>query len=302
MDFFSNPLRISNHPSAMKRFISSVALIFLVILGIQWARSVSLNAPPQGEDLRIISLAPNLTEILFELGLGDQLVGVTSYCTHPPEALEKEKVGDFINPNLEKIVSLKPDLVVSEHWPSSKTVPRLREFGLQVTEVISPRSFEEIYQVIREIGETVNRSQGAEGLIHKMKERLEAIEAKASTLAPSPSVYVEIDLPSWTIGKQSFITEALRLCGAHSLFEDVDKRSFQASKEMIVDRNPDFILAYAVDAPAISHRPGWADIKAVKNGRIIDDLERSLFSHGNHRLIEGMEQLQARILAMMETS
>jgi iron complex transport system substrate-binding protein len=287
--------------SATKKFLGSAALIFLVILGIQWARSASLDEPPRGDGLRIISLAPNLTEILFELGLGDQIVGVTNYCTYPPEALEKEKVGGFTNPNLEKIVSLKPDLVISEHWPSSKTVPRLREFGLQVTEVISPRSFEEIYQVIRGVGETVNRSPGAEELIHQMKKRLEAIEAKASRLAHSPTIYVEIDLPSWTIGQQSFITEALRLCGAQNLFEDVDKRSFQASKEMIVDRNPDFILAYTVAAPAISHRPGWGGIKAVQNGRIIDDLERSLLSHGNHRLIEGMEQLQARILDMMET-
>ena len=97
----------------MKKFIGIAALIFLVLLGIQSTRSVSLDEPSRGDDQRIVSLAPNLTEILFELGLGDQIVGVTNYCTYPPEALEKEKVGGFINPNLEKIVSLKPDLVVS---------------------------------------------------------------------------------------------------------------------------------------------------------------------------------------------
>ena len=284
----------------MKKFIGIAALIFLVLLGIQSTRSVSLDEPSRGGDQRIVSLAPNLTEILFELGLGDQIVGVTNYCTYPPEALEKEKVGGFINPNLEKIVSLKPDLVVSEQWPSSKTVPRLREFGLQVLEVISPKSFEEIYQVIRGVGKAVNRCQGAEELIHRMVQRLEEVQSKASRLDRSPSVYVEIDLPSWTIGKQSFITEALLLCGAHNLFEDVEKRSFQASKEMIVDRNPDVILAYTVAAPAISQRPGWDGIKAVQEGRIVDDLDRSLLSHGNHRLVEGMEQLQARLLEIME--
>ena len=284
----------------MKKFIGIAALIFLVLLGIQSTRSVSLDEPSREDDQRIVSLAPNLTEILFELGLGDQIVGVTNYCTYPPEALEKEKVGGFINPNLEKIVSLKPDLVVSEQWPSSKTVPRLREFGLQVLEVISPKSFEEIYQVIRGVGEAVERSQGAEELIRRMVQRLEGVQARASRLGRAPSVYVEIDLPSWTIGKQSFITEALLLCGAHNLFEDVEKRSFQASKEMIVDRNPDVILAYTVAAPAISQRLGWDGIKAVQEGRIVDDLDRSLLSHGNHRLVEGMEQLQARLLEMME--
>ena len=69
---------------------------------------------------------------------------------------------------------------------------------------------------------------------------------------------------------------------------------------MIVDRNPDVILAYTVAAPAISQRPGWGGIKAVQEGRIVDDLDRSLLSHGNHRLVEGMEQLQARLLEIME--
>ncbi len=284
----------------MKKFVGIAALIFLILLAIQSTRSVFQDETSPGDGLRIVSLAPNLTEILFELGLGDQIVGVTNYCTYPPEALEKEKVGGFINPNLEKIVSLKPDLVVSEQWPSSRTVPRLREFGLQVLEVISPRSFEEIYQVIRGVGEAVDRSRDAEELIDRMEQRLEGVQARASRLGRSPSVYVEIDLPSWTIGKQSFITEALLLCGAHNLFEDVDKRSFQASKEMIVDRNPDVVVAYTVAAPAISRRPGWDGIKAVQDGHIIDDLERSLLSHGNHRLVEGMEQLQARLLEMME--
>ncbi|MEE8348507.1 MAG: cobalamin-binding protein [Acidobacteriota bacterium] len=283
----------------MKRFVGIAALIFLVILALQWSRSTSLEPPPT-KGPRIISLAPNLTEILFELGLGDQIVGVTNYCTYPPEALEKEKVGGFINPNLEKILRLQPDLVISEQWPSSSTVPRLRELGLEVVEVISPRSFEEIYQIIRGVGTAVQRSQAAENLIRKMEDRLETIQTRAARLDHSPSVYVEIDLPSWTIGKQSFITEALLLCGARNLFEDVDRRSFQASKEMIVARNPDFILAYTVAAPIIRKRLGWDSIKAVQEGRIIDDQERSLLSHGNHRLIEGMEQLQARILDMME--
>lgn len=285
----------------MKKFIGVATLIFLSILGLQWIRPVAQNQSPQLDDFRIISLAPNLTEILFELGLGDQIVGVTNYCTYPPEALEKEKVGGFLDPNPEKILDLKPDLVISEHWPSSKIVPRLRKFGLNVHEVISPRSFEEIYQVIRGVGKSVNQFEKSEKLIHKMKERLETIVAKASILDHSPSIYVEIDLPRWTIGKQSFITEALLLSGAHNLFEDVNRRSFQASKEVIVARDPDVILAYTVTASSIRQRLGWDGIKAIRESRVIDDLEWSLLSHGNHRLLEGMEQLQTRILSMMVT-
>lgn len=283
----------------MKKFVGAVILIFVVILAIQYKRSEPPNRDVGQGDIRIVSLAPNLTEILFELGLGDQIVGVTNYCTYPPEALKKEKVGDFINPNFEKIVTLKPDLIVSEHWPSSKTVPRLREFGLHVFEVLSPMSLEEIYQILREVGQAVDRFDRAEALIHNMQERLEVIGENTVKLSRRPSVYVEIDLPSWTIGKKSFITEALHLCGVRNLFEDIEKRAFQASKEMILARNPDIILTYTVSASAIRQRPGWDRIKAIQKARIIDDFDRSLLSHGNHRLILGMEELQARILEMM---
>ena len=251
------------------------------------------------EDVRIVSLAPNLTEILFELGVEEQVVGVTKYFTDSSQGQQKEDIGDFFNPNLEKIASLKPSMVIAEHWPSSRTVPRLREFGLPVLETISPTSLEEIYQIIREVGRVVDRSQPAEALIHSMKERLRVVKERAVQLSDRPSIYIEVDLPTWTIGKRSFITEAFHLCGARNLFDDVEKRALQASKETIIARNPDIILTYTVSASLISQRPGWDQIKAVRNGRILDDFDRDLLSHGNHRLIEGMEKLQARILAMM---
>lgn len=285
----------------MKKFVGAVLLILLILFALQAARRApapSSQSFPQ-EDVRIVSLAPNLTEILFELGVGEQVVGVTKYFTDSSREQQIEEIGDFFNPNLEKIVSLKPSLVIAEHWPSSRTVPRLREFGLPVLETISPTSLEEIYQIIREVGKVVDRSQPAEALIQSMKKRLRVVKERAVQLSDRPSIYIEVDLPTWTIGKRSFITEAFHLCGARNLFDDVDKRALQASKETIIDRNPDIILTYTVSASLISQRPGWDQIKAVQNGRILDDFDRDLLSHGNHRLIEGMEKFQARILTMM---
>jgi iron complex transport system substrate-binding protein len=283
----------------MKKFVGAVLLILLILFALQASRRVpSSQRVPQG-DVRIVSLAPNLTEILFELGVGEQVVGVTKYFSDSSQGQQIEEIGDFFNPNLEKIVSLKPTLVIAEHWPSSRTVPRLKEFGLPVLETISPTSLEEIYQIIREVGKVVDRSQPAETLIQSMKKRLRVVKERAVQLSDRPSVYIEVDLPTWTIGKRSFITEAFHLCGARNLFDDVEKRALQASKETIIARNPDIILTYTVSASLISQRPGWDQIKAVQNGRILDDFDRALLSHGNHRLIEGMEKLQARILTMM---
>ncbi len=283
----------------MKRFVGAILLILLLIFAIQASRMAPSAQSVPGEDVRIVSLAPNLTEILFELGVGEQVVGVTKYFTDSFQGQQMEEIGDFFNPNLEKIATLEPSLVIAEHWPSSRTVPRLREFGLPVLETISPTSLDEIYQIIREVGKVVDRSQQAEALIHNMEERLRVVQERAAQLIYRPTVYIEVDLPTWTIGKRSFITEAFHLSGARNLFDDVEKRALQASKETIIARNPDIILTYTVSAPVISQRPGWDQIKAVQKGRILDDFDRDLLSHGNHRLIEGMEKLQARILTMM---
>ncbi len=283
----------------MKKFVGAILLILLILFAVQASRRAPSDQSIPQEDVRIVSLAPNLTEILFELGVGDQVVGVTKYFNDSSQAQQKEEIGDFFNPNVEKIASLKPSLVIAEHWPSSRTVPRLRNFGLPVLETISPTSLEEIYQIIREVGKVVDRSQPAEALIQSMKDRLRVVKERALQLSDRPSVYIEVDLPTWTIGKKSFITEAFHLCGARNLFDDVEKRALQASKETIIARNPDIILTYTVSASLIRKRPGWDQIKAVQEGRILDDFDRDLLSHGNHRLIEGMEKLQARILTMM---
>ena len=283
----------------MKKFVGTVLLILLILFALQASRRAPSSQSVSQEDVRIVSLAPNLTEILFELGVGEQVVGVTKYFSDSSQGQQIEEIGDFFNPNLEKIVSLKPTLVIAEHWPSSRTIPRLKEFGLPVLETISPTSLEEIYQIIREVGKVVDQSQPAETLIQSMKERLRVVKERAVQLSDRPSVYIEVDLPTWTIGKRSFITEAFHLCGARNLFDDVEKRALQASKETIIARNPDIILTYTVSASLISQRPGWDQIKAVQNGRIMDDFDRALLSHGNHRLIEGMEKFQARILTMM---
>ena len=283
----------------MKKFIGVTVLVLLVILAIQYSR-LAPSAPVISQDeIRIVSLAPSLTELLFELGVGEQVVGVTNYFSAPSQAKQKERIGDFFNPNLEKIVTLKPSLVIAEHWPSSRTVPRLKQFGLHVLELPTPTSLEEIYQTIREVGRVTDRSQRAEAIIDNMEKRLQAIVKRAAQLSRRPTVYIEVDLPTWTIGKKSFITEAFYLCGARNLFDDVQKRALQASKETIIARNPDIILTYTVSASVIRQRPGWDQIKAVQHGRILDDFSRDLLSHGNHRLIEGMEKLQARILTLM---
>jgi iron complex transport system substrate-binding protein len=271
-------------------------LLLLVLLGYQQYRlSRQVETPSRGSQ-RFISLSPTLTEVLFELGAGSDLVAVTTYCVYPEEANAKEKIGDFVNPNFEKIVGLKPDVIFAETWSSSKIVSRLRGSGLNVREVKSPRSVEDIYQTILQVGEGVGKTGQANATVEGMKRRIEAIRRRAAQMKVHPSIYVEIDLPSWTVGRVSYTSEAIEICGARNIFNDVDKPALQASKETIIERNPDVILTFDSTPEEFRRRQGWQKISAIQKGWVIADVGHNMLSHGNHRLVDGMEELQNRLL------
>jgi iron complex transport system substrate-binding protein len=278
------------------------AVLITVALGALVWRRTDLGQGKPHSGLRLVSLAPNITETLFALGAGDEVVGVTNYCNYPPAALTKPKVGDFVNPSIETIVALKPDLVLMEYWRSSKTARRLAQLGIPFTETVSPMSLQEVYQLIDQVGKSVRREAEAERLIAKMKRRIEAVRARTSRFPYHPSVYVEIDPPSWTVGKGSYTSEAIALAGGRNLFDDLDRPASLVSKEEVVKRDPDVILSFWAKADQIRSRPGWESIKAVREGRIIDDFNRDLLSRGSPRLVEGIERLADRLEALRETA
>ena len=276
-----------------------ICLLFLAgLLLFQQIRHYRPHPGDAGQALKIVSLSPSLTEILFELGMGKNLVGVTNYCVYPPETARIEKIGDFVNPNFERILDLRPNLIFAERWSSSRIVSRLRDAGVTVVEIQSPRSIDEIYKTILAVGQAVSHEGKALEITSDMSLRIQKIQAQAKTMARRPSLYVEIDVPSWTVGGTSYTSEAISLCGARNVFEDVQKPALQASIETIFKRDPDIILSFDARASDFARRPGWESLKAVREDKIIDDIGRNLLSHGNHRLVVGMEQLQARLLKM----
>ena len=152
--------------------------------------------------------------------------------------------------------------------------------------------------MIHQVGQAVKNEDRARSIEVDMRRRIDLIRAQAERMPYRPKIYIEIDLPSWTVGRNSYTSEAVTLCGARNIFEDMENPALQVSKEVIIERNPDIILSF--DAPAAEYlqRPGWSRVKAIQQRKIIDDVGRNLLSHGNHRLIAGMEQLQARLLQM----
>lgn len=238
---------------------------------------------------RVISLLPSYTEIIFELGAGAELAGVSTFCDWPPAAAQKEKIGDYLRPNLEKIYSLKPDLVFAGIWQGSPVAQELRNAGIKVVELPEERKIEDIFRTVELIAAGLGRKKEAAALVKKMKTGLK------SALAASrrPAVYLEVDEGGWTAGKRSFLSDAIEKAGGKNIFAGEDKSYFQASWEAVVKRDPDAVVLLSGSAGDFARRPLAQGLKAVKGGRVFTGLDRDAFSRPGPRIAAEIRKLRA---------
>ncbi|MDI6757612.1 MAG: helical backbone metal receptor, partial [Endomicrobiia bacterium] len=270
----------------------SFALALLATLATAYPAIAA--APPSSDGPpRIVSLAPSLTEILFELGLSESVVGVTNYCDWPPEAAGKEKVGDYINPAVEKIVSLKPDIVFS--LVDGKTTRILRNMGLKVY-VFDPQNFSELQKTIRSVGELSGRAQTASAVIGELDAVVAAEMSRARRRgAGRPRIYVETHYPpAWSCSLKSFLGEAVGIIGCENIFAVARKGFFPVSVERIIKGDPEVILVLSGDEN-ISSRPGFERLAAVRNSKVIIWRDRSSLVRSSPRMIRSIPALRRRI-------
>jgi iron complex transport system substrate-binding protein len=248
---------------------------------------------------KLVSLMPSNTEIVFALGLGDELVGVSDYDNYPAEAAEKEKVGGM-EFNVEKIISLNPDVVLahaSSAHNSTEGLQQIRDAGIDVVVVNDAANFEDVYGSIDMIGQATGTTKEAEQLVADMKEKLADIKEKAATISDSnkKSVYIEVsEDPLFTTGKNTFMQEMLDTINASNVFSE--EGWIQVDQEAVIAANPDVIIttygAYAKEKPIdqISSRKGWEDIAAVKEKQIVD-VDSDMVTRSGPRLVEGVEAI-----------
>jgi iron complex transport system substrate-binding protein len=194
---------------------------------------------------RIVSTAPSITELLYALGLGDRVVGVTRYCRYPPEAQTKPKIGDYVNPNLEAIAALKPDLVVIQTNPV-RLGERLRALHLRSLE-INQDNIEAIYNSTRVVGEATGTSPKATQLIATIRGRLEEIHKRAIGVRWSRVMFVIGRSPNRldglvVVGRASYLNEVIQLAGGENVFRDAVAAYPEVSLEEVIARNPDVII------------------------------------------------------------
>lgn len=286
--------------------------VFLVILVAGGAAAFALlrgrqQPLPSAEGKpRIVSLAPNVTEVLFVLGLGGQVVGVTDQCDYPPAARETPRVSGFGTPNVERLLALSPDLVIACGLEKPELTAVLRQAGTQVVNVQETgfmAGFPELFEAIRRIGGATGRAAEAEKLVADMERKLDAVAARVGRVddAKRPRVFVEIEeSPLMTAGAGSFIDDLVRRAGGRNVAHEIARAYPRIDPEKVIAWNPDVILVAHSDRPGeatqrLARRVGWSEVAAVRNRRVIDDIDADLLFRPGPRLVEGVKALAERL-------
>ena len=261
-------------------------------------RSVSVHAEPK----RIISLAPSCTEVLFALGLGSRVVGVDKFSNYPPEVANTEKVGGFSDPSLEKIASLKPDLLLGTSM-HKKFLPQFEALGVPVL-LLEPRNPDGVLADIKLVGRVAGAQEAAEKVASQIASRIERVKSKVETVPKDqrPWVYYEVySEPIMSVGPGTLIYQLIELAGGRSISYDAQTDYPEFSAEVVIQRNPDVIIfpsfhgSESLTVDKLKSRPGWARIRAVREGHVYP-VDADIISRPGPRIADAVEELAHLIL------
>ena len=262
-------------------------------------RQVVLQQPAQ----RIVSRSPSVTEILFALGAGGQVVGRDSFSNYPPEASEIQDVGGSMgNYSIETITSLQPDLVIAAEINTPEQVKALEEMGLNVYYLANPVGLDGIYDVLLTVGKLSGHQSEAETLNTSLRKRVQRVMEAVSKVETRPLVFYELDgtdpAKPWTPGPGSFLDELIRAAGGENAAAGLTSAWAQISIEELLVQDPDIILLgdsiYGMTPDQVVARSGWDGLSAIEEGRIYE-FNDDLVSRPGPRLVDGLEEL-ARLI------
>lgn len=249
---------------------------------------------------RIVSLAPSLTEMLFAIGAGPQVVGRTSACDWPAEALKVPVVGSFGRPSLEVLASMNPDLVLDVDLADELAVKKMADMHLR-REHIRCQDPEELPEALRKLGRLTGHIRQADSLATVIENGLAAYRKEVTAKTIKPAIYLEIwNDPLWTGGKNSFVSRLIGYAGGRNIGDAVGKEYFEVSPEWVIRENPEIIacMYMANETPAaarLKQRPGWQGISAVRDNRVYDKFDNRLYLRPGPRILEGIAGMKKLI-------
>lgn len=243
--------------------------IFLLII---------LAVPLEIRASRLVVLMPSHVEIICELKACDEIIAVGSYCDWPPEISKKQKIGDYFRPNLEKIYSIKPDVIFLTRSTNSTAARDLRKLNLKVEELEPEKSLDDICLTAKRIGKIIGRVRESKAFCAKLKK-----EFSSTKPGRRKKVFFEIDSGFWTLGGESFIDEILKKAGLENIFSSRKESYFKVSWEAILKENPDVIISNHSKPEYFYSLPLSSRLKAVSNKKVFildKDLTNTLVRPG----------------------
>ena len=278
--------------------ISVAVMVLFAIYARRWAQTAVPSVRPENKPQRIVSLAPDVTEILFELGLGDSVIAVSNDCDWPAEALEKKKVGSFWQPSLEAVIACQPDLVITLWFEQqSRVADSLERMGYKVV-TLRLEKLGELAPAIEKIGQVTGQTDRARQLISDINRQLEQTRQKFTKKARPRVLWVVQPDPLRVAGSNTFITELLELAGAQNALSQTDVQYPGLSSEEVLTCGADVIIQAAMKKETIERQrqeamafwSRYENLPAVKNNRIYV-IDADTILRLGPRIPQGLEQI-----------
>lgn len=269
----SNNLQTSTYPLTIKD---------------SYNRDVTIDKEPQ----RIISLAPNITEVIGVLNKLDKLVGRTNYCDYPVEVQNIKSIGTLKDPSIETIVELKPDIVIASTHFSKEVLSKLESLNIKVVVLYGEETFDGVYSTINKVASILNIKEAANKVVSNMKAKVATVKEKIKD-KNKPSVYYVVGYGKYgdfTSGKDTFINQIIEMAGAKNTADDVT--GWKYSVEKLVEKNPDMLICSKYDNAknGIKTTPGYKELNAVKTSKLFE-IDNNLLDRQGPRIADGLEQM-----------
>lgn len=261
---------------------------FPVTITDSYGRQVTLDKKPE----RIISIAPNITETIAALNAADRLVGRTEYCDYPESIKSVESIGTLQEPNIEKIVELKPDIVIASTHFKKEVVEKLEQMNVKVAVLYGAETFDGVYETIGNVAKLIGEEEAGAKIVSDMKKKVSDVTEKVKN-ADKPKTYYVVGFGQtgdYTAGKGTFIGELIGMAGGTNAAGDVE--GWKYSLEKIVENDPDIMICSKFfDAKkGIEATNGYKDLRAVKEGKLFE-IDNNLLDRQGPRLADGLEEL-----------
>lgn len=259
------------------------------------AREVTLENPA----VRIVSLSPSNTELLYAVGAGNQVIGRDSFSDYPEEASNLVDIGGgYSEYNLEQIVELGPDLVLAAEINTAELVQSIEDLGIPVFYISNPLTFEDLYKNIENVGLLTGHTDTAQVVIADIQARVETVLSAVAETDTTPVVFYELDATDlskpYTPGPDTFYSTLISMAGGKNVGDALSAAWAQISLEELVIQDPDIILLgdslWGITPESVGEREGWSSLTAVKEGNILP-FDDNLLARPGPRLVDGLEAL-----------